>query len=438
MRVLLDGTKLLDRRTDGIKRYVGELVRALANIADRTDQIDVALAFDCVVPLRALARKLDVGDLVQQFVPALLAHDDRNPLNACQSRVRGRTSRGWQRARDVIELQAWKLARSGLRRYLDIANLLSPPPDHYDLVHLTLPNTWRQLARYSGPRLTTVHDLSHLVCPHLQTPANNQSLADGLAWAQGVGSQYIAVSQATANDLCSRLAVPRGEVDVVLQGIDRLRFNPQYSAADRQDVRERYGLTDQPFLFSLGTIEPRKNLLNVVRAFLRFVERQPAAQLVIGGYRGWGDHRELDRLVSQSPHVQTIGYLREEDLPALYSTCAAFCYVSQYEGFGLPLVEAMSCGAPVIYGDNSAMPEVAGRGGIGVSADDPGAIAAAMQAILSQPALRTELSQRALAQAAQFDWRQTAEQTLAVYDRCLRARTLPMWSDKKGSHARAA
>lgn len=439
-RVLLDGTKLLDRRTDGVKRYVVELSRALALANSRDFVIDVALSADCVVPLPALAEKLDRGALLREFVPTLLIHDDRNPLVACQERVRNGSKQGLARARDTLELQAWKLARSGLRRWTELVERVAPRSTSYDLVHLTLPNTWGQVAGYSGRRLTTVHDLSHVACPHLQTPENNRSLAQGIALAQAAGSRFVAVSNATAGELIDRLSVANSLVDVVHQGADHRRFRAGHSPTDRGRVRRHYNLSGGRFLLSLGTIEPRKNLINVVRGFLHYIQRQPESEvrLVIGGYRGWGDHSELDDLIAGSPHVQAIGYLREEDLPTLYGMCEAFCYISHYEGFGLPLLEAMCCGAPVIFGDNSSMPEVVGPGGIGVSSHEPAAIAAAMQAVLHDSSRRSELSARALAQAAQFDWQRTAAETLAVYDRCLNVSVLRFPGKSEVPNVRAA
>lgn len=439
-RLLIDGTKLLDRHTDGIKRYVTELIRSLAGVCPNSLQIDVALTAECVAPLAAVAKKLGSADLLREFVPALLTSRDDNPLHVCRQRVHQRARRGLGLARDVAELQAWKLARSGLRRWSSLTSLFAGQETKYDLVHLALPNTWRQLDRFTGRRLTVVHDLSHVACPGLQTPDNNRSLADGLQAAVGAGSRFLAVSHATARQLSEHLGVLESEIDVVHQGIDHRMFTHQHAPADYERVRRRYNLSEGPFLFSLGTIEPRKNLLNTVRGFLQFTQRHPdsAVRLIIGGYRGWGDHSELDQLIESTPRVQALGYVRDEDLPVLYSMCVAFCYVSHYEGFGLPLLEAMSCGVPVIYGDNSSLPEVAGPGGIGVLSHEPAAIAAALERVVNQPAERAVLAERAVRQASRFDWRRTALQTVAVYHRCLSSPAVTQHAAREATHVRAA
>lgn len=439
-RLLIDGTKLLDRHTDGINRYVTELIRSLAGVCPDSLQIDVALTAECVAPLAAVAEHLESADLLLEFVPALLTSRDDNPLNVCRQRVRQGARRGLALARDVAELQAWKLARSGLRRWSSLTNLFARQDKDYDLVHLALPNTWRQLDRFAGRRLTVVHDLSHVACPDLQTSSNNESLADGLQGAVRVGARFLAVSHATARQLSEHLGIVESEIDVVHQGIDHRMFTPQHTPADYERVRRRYNLSEGRFLFSLGTIEPRKNLLNTVRGFLQFTQRHPESdvRLIIGGYRGWGDHSELDQLIESTPRVQALGYVRDEDLPVLYGMCEAFCYVSHYEGFGLPLLEAMSCGAPVIFGDNSSLPEVAGLGGIGVSSHEPAAIAAALERVVNQPAERAALAKHALRQASRFDWRRTALQTVAAYLRCLEAPAVTHHAAREASHVRAA
>ena len=210
-------------------------------------------------------------------------------------------------------------------------------------------------------------------------------------------------------------------IHVVYEGVDLERFSAKPEAAAVQEVHDRYGLPTTPFLFSLGTMEPRKNLLNTVRAFDQLVKDPDLrdAQLVIAGRQGWGKQKELEQIVNSCPQIRTIGYVEEVDLPTLYAACDGFCYLSHYEGFGLPIAEAMSCGAAVIYGDNSSQPEVAGDGGIGVNSHDVPAIATAMRSLLTDPKLRNDLSRRAVRRAHELTWHSTAEKTLQVYRHCL-------------------
>jgi glycosyltransferase involved in cell wall biosynthesis len=423
-RVLIDGTKLLDRKTDGIKRYVLELLRALASHADERWVIDVALSPSVIVPLKHLAGCLDSRRPLRiSGLPSLLSAGEDNPLLACKARLEAKNYRSVaSHGFDVVQLQALRLARSGLRRLLELKEARSfRKAKEYDLIHLTLPNTWKKYAHHQTRFTTTVHDLSHLVCPELQSASNIKSLKLGLEYAQLIRSQYISVSHSTAAQLEELMQVAPANIHVVHEGVDQERFASTTTPQMLQDVRCRYQLPSGRFLLSLGTIEPRKNLLNTVRAFHQLVSDPSLhdARLVIAGCRGWGEQEELEQLVNSCPQIRTIGYVEEADLSVLYAMCTGFCYISHYEGFGLPVAEAMSCGAAVIYGDNSSMPEVAKDGGMGVDSNDVSAIASAMRSVLVDPSLRTRLSERAVLQASRLTWRSAAEKTLQAYLHCL-------------------
>ena len=279
-----------------------------------------------------------------------------------------------------------------------------------------MPNVWSHYADVGLPRVTTVHDLSHVRCPETMPADNIATLSAGLQAAAAGGSQFIAVSDFTRAEMSEVYGVAADRLWVTLEGGDERRFFPETRALDIQRVRSTYGLPDTPFLLALGTLEPRKNLMRTVRAFERVAAKFPdqALSFVIAGQTGWGSTREWKELEA-SPRVRTIGHVAEGDLAALYSEAAAFCYVSQYEGFGLPPLEAMSCGTPVIYGDCSAMPEVVGHAGLSASPHDEAAIAAAIERLVRDAALRERLGREAVMRAREFTWRRVAERTLRVY-----------------------
>lgn len=424
-RVLLDGTKLLDPRTDGVKRYVGELVCALAQSDQRGIDIDVAVTAHHVVPLSQLALECDHPGGPLPTVPRLLSPGDDNPIVAGKRMLDSNTLGGWSRAQQLVQLQAWRLVRSGYRRWARLRWQLTSRQAPYDLVHLALPNTWKHFAQVRGRLVTTVHDLSHLVCPEFQTRSNNRSLRDGMAFAQRRRSRYLAVSSATAHSLERLLQIPQSRIDVVHHGVDGQRFTPTPAAEAVARVREKYRIPSKPFVLCLSTIEPRKNLTTVVRAFNQVCHPASSApfELVIAGRPGWGNQHELSELISQNRNVRTVGYVDELDLPIIYSIATSFCYASLHEGFGLPLIEAMSCGAPVIYGNNSSMPEAAAGGGIGVDARRSTSIAAAMKTLLTDEPLRRRLANDARKRASQFQWTKTARSTIAAYVDCLHADT---------------
>jgi glycosyltransferase involved in cell wall biosynthesis len=145
----------------------------------------------------------------------------------------------------------------------------------------------------------------------------------------------------------------------------------------------------------------------------------PDVLLVVAGPEGWHTREVVGRVNEMKGRVHRTGYVDEQDLAALYSAAMGFVYASHYEGFGLPLLEAMQCGLPVIYGDNSAMPEVVGGAGLGVKSTDAHDIAEKMQRLLGDAALRDELSEQALARSARFTWEAAANSTLDVYRKLL-------------------
>jgi glycosyltransferase involved in cell wall biosynthesis len=199
-------------------------------------------------------------------------------------------------------------------------------------------------------------------------------------------------------------------------------FRPIDLSVARQ-ICDRYALAPQ-FILAVGNLQPRKNLMRLVAAFRSLLAQgQLNHQLVLVGkdaLRSEAFRAEVRDLV-ESGHLAFTGYVPEHDLPALYSAAAAFVYPSIYEGFGLPILEAMACGAPVITSDRSSMPEVAGDAAMLVDPTRADQIAAALHTILTQPNLADQLRRRGLARAAQFTWEATARQTAEVYQWALQA-----------------
>jgi alpha-1,3-rhamnosyl/mannosyltransferase len=195
-------------------------------------------------------------------------------------------------------------------------------------------------------------------------------------------------------------------------GVDEV-FRP---VAPNDDLRRRLGLPER-FLLSVGVLEPRKNHAAIVRALARLHDSGERMSLVIVGRTGWGwvDPLEATGLTELRPWVHILRDLPTADLVALYGCAEALVYPSFSEGFGLPLVEAMACGCPVVTSDRSAMPEVGGDAALYASPEDPTQIAERILALLRDAGLRTTLLARGLERAASFTWRRTAEETIRVY-----------------------
>jgi glycosyltransferase involved in cell wall biosynthesis len=196
-------------------------------------------------------------------------------------------------------------------------------------------------------------------------------------------------------------------------------FRPIVNQEELQRVRQTYGIKGE-YMLSVGAIQPRKNLGRLIAAYARLRRAKPEVKLpklVLAGKCGWL-YNETFRAIKElelSEAVIVTGYVPENDLPALYSGALCFIYPSYFEGFGLPPLEAMQCGVPVIAGDRTSLPEVVGDAGILIDPYDVDALAAALEKVVSDSNLRSELSVKGLARAKLFEWRETARQTLAVY-----------------------
>lgn len=274
--------------------------------------------------------------------------------------------------------------------------------------------------------LLTIHDLSFLVHPECHLPSMVGYLSSAVPRSLRRADHVLADSQATRQDLIRLLAADPARVDVVYPGV-LPRFRP-LPPEQTEPVRQRIGLP-QRFLFFVSTIEPRKNVVRLLQAYsqLRAIGGAELGdlQLVLAGRRGWLYEEvfaTLERLALQ-PHVRMLDFLDDKDLPAVYNLAQAFVYPSIYEGFGLPALEALACGTPVVTADNSSLPEVVGGSALHahdgaallVPADDTAAIAQALHRIVSDDALRAQLRAAGPARARMFTWQSAAQHVLNCY-----------------------
>jgi glycosyltransferase involved in cell wall biosynthesis len=422
--VLIDAVKMLEPRMDGIRRYVQELLIGLLPLAEtQRDRwnIDVSFGVGGTFPLLSIREYLENGQPPPESCPKEL------PLTASRDRLRelrGQISAEY--CREALRYSGLKLHRSLQKRWLTCRELAAASVGRlgwlrerspYDLVHVTLPNTWSLYHDTSIPRIVTVHDLCHLVCPEFQNASNVRTLDRGLRAAEQTRAGYLAVSHSTAAQMVQLLGTDTERIRVVQEGCGTGRFQPGVRPEVWERVQRRYNLPDGPYFLSVGTVEPRKNLLAVVRAFHLLLERHPDldTHLLIAGAPGWGDADELRKLVS-TPRIHMLGYVDDDDLPVLYGRATAFCYASHYEGFGLPLLEAMNCGTPTIYGDNSSMPEIARGAGLPAASRDVQAIARGLEMLSFDAPLRKRLSETAVLRAREFTWEKTAAATLDSYE----------------------
>lgn len=308
------------------------------------------------------------------------------------------------------------LARIGWEQTLLPAQLLGQGPG---LVH-GLVNVLPLATRLPG--VVTVHDLSFVRTPEVLPPLKRAYLTQLCAASVRRARRVIAVSRQTADDLVACFDVAQEKVRVVPNGVSA-EFQPGEAAAIARFRRSK-GLPDR-FVLYVGTLEPRKNVDGLVRAYARWRQAHPEqgdVKLVLGGGKGWY-YDAIFRTVADAglaDHVLFPGFIPAAELPQWYQAADLFVYPSQFEGFGLPVLEAMACGAPVICSRTGSLLEVAGDAALTVLPGDETTLAAAITLLLSQPALAAELTRRGLRQAQRFSWRRCAQQTLAVYDEAAR------------------
>ena len=270
------------------------------------------------------------------------------------------------------------------------------------------------------PFVVSIHDLSFFRYPELFRPMNRRYLQPLTRLSARRASLVLASSESTRQDVVDILGVPPGKIAVVHLGVEP-DLQPVDSPGRLAAFRQSRSLPERFILF-LGTLEPRKNLPTLLAAYARLCQRPGFAHyLVIAGGKGWY-YDEIDAAVQHlglGGRVLFPGYVPDNELSLWYSAADLFVYPSLYEGFGLPPLEALACGTPVVASDSSSLPEVVGDAGLVVPPLDDGALAEAMERLLNDAALASELRRRGLARARAFSWQRVARETSSTYHRVL-------------------
>jgi glycosyltransferase involved in cell wall biosynthesis len=357
----------------GIGRYVRELIAALAKIDQTTDyRLFVAGATSAVLPKPP-------GDNFQ-WKP---------------SRISPRWyARLWHRARLPYPVEAI----TGKVNLYHATDFVLPP---------TLPGT---------RTLLTVHDLSFVRVPETASPALKAYLDAVVPRSVRRADHVLADSAATKADLIDLYGTPTDKITVLLSGVEA-RFKRVDDPAALQQAREKYQLSSRPFVFSVGTVQPRKNYGRLIEAVARLQSQGHDVDLVIAGGHGWMEDPiyETIRAAHMEEHVRFIGFAADEDLPALYSAAVCAALPSLYEGFGIPVLEAMACGTPVVTSNVSSLPEVAGDAALTITPTDLDALTTALERLLTDRALRQSLVQRGYRRAQQFSWEASAQHLRRIY-----------------------
>jgi len=272
---------------------------------------------------------------------------------------------------------------------------------------------------YRGPFTVTIHDLAIYRHPELFPSKQGFSVKYLVPKTVQRADRIIAVSESTKRDVQEFFEIPEEKISVVYEGVLYERFNTT-NKEEIEKLRAQFGITGN-FLLFVGTLEPRKNLIRLLEAFYLLLERssgfKDSVQLVVTGAKGWLYDSIFEEVESRKFGQRVIftGYLNAAEIAALYVNAYAFVYPSLYEGFGLPVLEAMAAGTPVITSNVSSMPEIAGSAALLLDPIDIEGLSSAIERVLGDPELRSELSRKGRMQAKRFSWKRCAEETLAVY-----------------------
>ncbi len=264
-------------------------------------------------------------------------------------------------------------------------------------------------------KVLTIHDLSFLIYPEFFSFRKNlwhRSL--GLRRLVKESDVVVAISDSTKNDIMKIFDVSEDKIRVIPPGVDS-RFVKK-ELCELEGVKEKYKLPEK-FIFNIGNLEPRKNIAGLIRAFDSVADKVDDYYLVLAGGVGWRN-REILSTIDKSKNrekIKVLGYIDDVDRPALYNLAKLFTYPSFYEGFGLPILEAMACGCPVVTGNASSLSEAAGDAALLVDINNEKAIEEALMTLINDGDLRCRLSEKGLEQAKRFKWVEAAEKYLEVF-----------------------
>lgn len=264
--------------------------------------------------------------------------------------------------------------------------------------------------------LLTVHDLSFVRVPEAASAGLRAYLDRVVPLSVRKADHVLADSQTTKDDLIALYGIASDKISVLLSAAD-MRFRPIENGSLSLTIRSKYALGSAPYILSVGTVQPRKNYSRLIQALAALRNDNLDIHLVIAGGKGWLEDPfyETVRVTHMENFVHFIGFADEEDLPALYSGALCLAFPSLYEGFGLPILEAMGCATPVVTSNVSSLPEVAGDAALIVDPYDVEALTDALKHIIEDQTLRQNLIQKGLLRSKEFSWDKSAQHLVQIY-----------------------
>ena len=371
MKIGVDA-RLLSRPLTGIGRYTLEMCRALSNIPE----ISLCL-----------------------YSPSSIPDDVRRSFSSAEFRTMN-----WNNG---LLRQLWSESYLPLWAKMDAVDIFWGPA--------------HRLPRFlpkAIPRVVTIHDLVWKYAGGTMRPLSRVLERYQMPLAVRIADEVVTDSQATADAVMEEFCIDPDRLTIVPLGANLAESVAPSESLQQFDI-------DYPYFLFVGTLEPRKNLANLLAVYASLPESvKEDAMLVIAGGKGWGgvDLQEIISRLDIGKHVRLLGYVDEPTLATLYANAQFLAMPSLYEGFGLPLVEAMAHGTPVLTANNSSMPEVAGDAGLLVDAQDAGSIANGLNQLITNEELRKKLAENAKSNAARFNWDESARQLITVFEKAITAR----------------
>ncbi len=363
----------------------------------------------------AIRQRAGIGRYTRELTQALLALDRENRY-VLFSAGRGADEPPWPPnvRRRSVPLSDHQLAVVWQRLRLPIpAELLTGPVDLFHSPDFVLPPLLKAAS------VVTIHDLSFMRLPHCSPPALLDYLMRSVPRSARRADAILADSESTRRDVVELLGIDAERVHVVYAGVDT-RFTQQSPDAVHE-AKARYGIVG-PYVLAVGTLQPRKNYPRLLEGFaaMRRKSGLPHKLVIVGG-RGWL-YDEIDAAVARLELAEDVvmpGFVRDEDLPSLYTGADLLAFPSLYEGFGLPALEAMACGTPVVASTAPALPEVCGEAALLVDPTDVPSLADAVEQVLTDEGLSSRLVELGRHRATEFQWEDAARSLLAVYHKVL-------------------
>ncbi len=417
-KILIEASKLYQPQQDGVKRYVTELIEALLLLENKNKNIQIDLLFGKnFIPLQIFYSneykqgviKKNSGTYsweIQNFkmgftmgILSFLMNDFPNFNSKVYTFYRSR----------YYPVMLTQLTRLGKGKYLEVIDRINT----YDLIHIPLPQNVLFFDKINTKLLVTIHDISHKLFPDFHTKDNIKRAEKGMQLSLKKKSHFISVSYSTQKDFTAHYSIQDQKINVIPEGVNINKFKKT-----EESILLSNGLlnTEVKYFLCLGTLEPRKNLINTIKAFESYMkESQEDIYLIVVGGKGWKNREIKKELKISSNQIWFEGFVEEEKLNSYYSHAIALIYPSLYEGFGLPLLESLACGTPVIYGNNSSMPEVVQDGGIPVNANNINSIKGGILLLLDENK-REKFSKKGLLNAKLNSWEKMAYQTFELYE----------------------